>query len=483
MLIRDLAAVISQYHGSVDTGNFVVYTGNDSNNSYLTRLLTLPKAKIVIINSYDQPRQFNSTDQERYIILTTLPIFIDNTIMTFDTMTSKQPFVYNSGGVFKRIGTISQSRANNRAQTTMNKGIIYRAITNRNYNRLEKYNSDQLFYLPIFKYVIDLINRGLIPSQMIELFGNRKVTNTVKMLLEINAITPLIRGQMTVTDIGNFISKTDLSARNGATLQKWIETRLPVFPGVVVLTLIDSYDVTYFRFSRNRSRDIAKFKRKFGGDSDVETMINLWNQMMNDINGNYTNYKSIRTWCKNNFVDSDKMIDVVDRIVAIYEQIEQARPKTAQPFTSNGVITSLVPILNQTYRNQIMTWNSSASAITYTLNNQSYLLDKVNGVNNFVENTPSKMIGLVLGRTRTTNLILVGISAEVQSKSNVTVTTIADADLTTEQLLSDLSVTVVEESNLPSTGVEFPPLNEEEFPPITYGPNGFFAQMERKNAM
>lgn len=89
------------------------------------------------------------------------------------------------------------------------------------YNKLEQHRPPEIDRVPIYETVIELLDVGLVPEQVLIGVDPKRVVDAVSMLTKLG-MTTVVDGKRKVTDSGHFAPHFPLSARNAAFLWKWV---------------------------------------------------------------------------------------------------------------------------------------------------------------------------------------------------------------------------------------------------------------------
>lgn len=183
--------------------------------------------------------------------------------------------------------------------------------------------------------------------------------------------------------------------------------RNPIYPGLVICSIIDTYGPSYFwkpKKEKGQSRDDyknvvnahrAQYYDDLVGYSDMETYINLWNE--------YQKQKNIKSWVRNRSVNLKKfneLIKTINRSISICETYINGKIKVG-PFTTSGSISVARPILADVYKDNILTLKN----VNYVDKSfKTFILDSGDTVNNYDDDgKPHTLIPLVSTEIKSTS--------------------------------------------------------------------------------
>ena len=176
-----------------------------------------------------------------------------------------------------------------------------------------------------------------------------------------------------------------------------ILTTNPIFPGIVIASLIDSFDGSYFKLpfkSRNYTQSeynklLAEHKKKYFakyiGYNDLDTYLNMWSDYID-------NADRVDTWSDENSINYDKIfkliltINELSAILGSYFDIEVEEfdnvesVKIARPILASIYPTYIDPY-RKLYFNELKPF-------------EKYSLDKIESVNKMLEDPPLGVIAL-----------------------------------------------------------------------------------------
>jgi HrpA-like RNA helicase len=426
MLYTEAARVAAKLHQTtpVSTGHMLIFAPGaaevESIDASLRELLKNPVAgtTVTIIPAFAALKQedialiyHEAGPNERKIVIATniaeMSITIPDIGYVIDTMVEKRAETSQSGGFRLATHYISKDSAKQRAGRTgrTRPGVCYRLGTALLYASLEDHRPPEIERVPIYEVVMELLDVGLAPETVIQGIDPQRVIQAVQLLTRLGMITTTPTG-IAVTEMGHFAPKFHISVRNAAFLWKWIEAKYPIFPGIVAAVLIDSYGPSYFWIPRKKKEtdpeDYNEFVRahkekyfsKYLGYNDLETSLNMWNDLMETTGGINAQQRTIIQWARDNSINNKK----IRELLMIIQQCANAAAKEGHqvsiaPFTTNGVMTAARPILLSVYSDVTFIHRRDTTYFS-PITRSECRLDNRNSVNRLIENPPKGVIAL-----------------------------------------------------------------------------------------
>ncbi len=441
-LYNDIVKVIKNYNAKPTVrGHFLIFvTGRAEVELIKSKLGYLSKAIVLGVYSALPREEINKIFAEppqgiRKIVIATniaeTSITISNIGVVIDSMLERRVETSNSDGLRLKTHYISKSSAKQRTGRTGRTmdGESFRMMTQEKYNILEEQRPEEIEKIPIYRQIIDLLNIGLNPINILSssirpnyvptLKG--KIDNSIKLLKQLQ----LVDNSDKTTEIGKFISDFPLSVRNATILWHWISKKYPTFPGIVVVTLIDTYGPPYFwtpsTYAPNtsqRNNHIGQYFQKFRGISDVHTFLNIWSNLMNEIGGPaiFRQFRStIKNWSVTNSMNNKQIIEILNKVSTIINKLKQLRIPDYEigPFATNDVIKFIQPIAASVYSDMMMELkDKQGEQLIYkrVTTNDRFRLDSRNAVNDLNRKEFPTLIGLVTAQFERTNIITVALN-------------------------------------------------------------------------
>lgn len=431
-LYTEAARIANDIHRSTDvnTGHILIFAPGsaevESVTSSLKELLqkSAPDKITTLIPAFGALKQEDialiykaTAANERKIVIATniaeMSITIADVGYVIDTMVEKRAETSQSGGFRLTTHYISKDSAKQRAGRTgrTRPGVCYRLCTRALYDSLEEHRPPEIQRVPIYETVMELFDVGLNPETVIKELNPQRITQAIHLLQRLGMVTNTPTG-IGVTDMGHFAPKFHISVRNAAFLWNWIQNKYPIFPGIVTAVLIDSYGPSYFWIPRRKDMSLdeynvmvsehkIKYFSKYLGYNDLETSLNMWNDLMANTGGIRAVQRTIVKWARDNSINNKK----IRELLTIIEQCVNAATREGYdvqvaPFTTQGVMTAARPLLLSVYSD--MTFIHKRDIVYFSpITREEYRLDNRDAVNGMVQNPPKGVIALATAEIKT----------------------------------------------------------------------------------
>jgi HrpA-like RNA helicase len=353
----------------------------------------------------------------RKIIIATniaeMSITIENIGFVVDTMLEKRSETSFSGGFRLTTHYISKDSAKQRSGRTgrTRSGVSYRMCTLEKYESFEEHRPMEIDRVPIFELVMELLDIGLDPQEIITGTSKQRIQDSTTLLKRLELIK-MVDGKVHVTDLGHFAPQFQFSVKNATFLWKWIEAGHPVFPGIVVASLIDSYGPSYFWQPRKKpdmSIDVyntmikehrQRYFSRFIGYNDLETCLNMWRDLTSSLRGIVGDQRQIAQWAKENSMNNKKIKELLLIVNQTIGKLKNSIDIKIGPFTTEGVMKAARPILKIVYSDQILL-NKRGVNYVNPLTKEEYKLDNREALNMFIDKPPHGIIGLITAEIKT----------------------------------------------------------------------------------
>lgn len=193
----------------------------------------------------------------------------------------------------------------------------------------------------------------------------------------------------------------------------------PVGPGIAIAALIDSYTPSYFDLPRkDRNQSIQDYTKRiqekfaeFIGYNDLETCMNMWNQLI--IIAEKKDESALRTWVNQkslNYKKIKELLNLVDQITRTLMQMDY----TVQPgpFETRENMTLARPLLQSVYNDRVLLqarepgsyFNQKSPKDRYKLDNK--------GINQFYSKLPLGVIALVVTEIQHLKIITFAVDTD-----------------------------------------------------------------------
>ena len=295
-----------------------------------------------------------------------------------DDMLVKIAETSSTGGEKLTLTLISKAGSQQRRGRTGRTvpGQAYYLITKAQYEMLTPFIMREIDRIPIYEIVLQFIDAGLDTVEVLRINKNR-YNQAKRTLIDFKMIEE--EGQrLTVTEAGKFVSGITLGIHNAFMVYlgyqrfmgKWhtatdIDAEKILFRSIIALAcMVESYgpsymfvprkkrDETQVEYQARKDAHVSEYHDKFKGATDVHTFINIFWDMMTDINvakqhDKATNHKFthyVKEWSVNNSMNNKKLkefLTVMRDIESIIEsKIKELTLRDASPVSA---YTELLP--------------------------------------------------------------------------------------------------------------------------------------------
>lgn len=409
-LYDDTIKIIKNYRNSEINGNILILVPDMNKVKYIEEKLKYENIIGIkdIINEDDIKKLTEKDDKNKIIICNNINenIITNNNIqIVIDTLVTKSYKITMSGG--KRIvyQYISKLRSDQNITFLGRKmsGTYYRMCKKEFYENLVSIYLTEILKYPIYNEIMELINVGLDPKQILKDFIN--IDKDIELLKRLEMIE-----NNKITKIGELSLILPFGIRINAILGHCIEKNIPLFPCISILTMIDSYGPTYFWYPYKNPKienidynvmineHYETFFKQFIGYSQLHTLSNIWIKLMEDNNGMDGTLDEIVEWARIHSINIDKIIEVREMVEYIILLLNHLGYKIEiGPFTTNGIIDVLRPIINYVYSDNIyqLQNNNIIRNIYYDSNLNSYTIDNYEIPNMLEMNPPISIVSLL----------------------------------------------------------------------------------------
>jgi HrpA-like RNA helicase len=411
VMIKELSQVVSNFYKSTVEGDFLVILTKTYEVESLKQKLDLKSiASITITKKSDLNiiNEIHKIQDQRMIIITTNQfeplISLVHLGIIFETMYEKRVEINLMGGVRETVTQISKQTLKKYCRRISRNfpGMCYRMFTLDNFEKLNETPKREWTGYPIW-YEISQMKRKGIDAEIVLGEIIDKVKNSFDLLNAINLCTDYEEESCA------FANHLMLNPRNSLTLFKWIkETQNPVFPCIVAVCMLDCFNSLFFKYPRKDSKDISakynlilqehrqKFYIKYSGYSDLETLLNIWREMMSSVGGlDETPPGVFIKWAKDNSFDINKTMEIRTIVIKVVDILREMNNKVEiGPFDNKRVIEEIRPILAKTYNDKIVS-KKDKGYYYYDKNDQKYKIDNKHSVNMLLSRPPNSIINFL----------------------------------------------------------------------------------------
>lgn len=184
----------------------------------------------------------------------------------------------------------------------------------------------------------------------------------------------------------------------------------PIYQGIIIACLIDSFDLSqpYFRFPRKKQGAKAaetnkileghkkKYYSKYIGYNDLDTYLNMYNDLTLELSENGDSTDVLENWAKNNSINYSAIKSLTESVTITYNILEgffegQIIPVIIDVKESVNVAR---PILLKVYSDMTFIINKKNDSYYSPINKQEYFIDTQETVNKMINNKPPGIIAL-----------------------------------------------------------------------------------------
>lgn len=306
--ITHLISLVYKTHNSSIVGDFLIYAiRKKSVDKIIQKLKNVVDADIY--SSYDLNSNIYKPGNKRKIIVSgnlAKTSLTKNFGCIFDLMRETRIVPTLAGGYNETTEYISQRDADLRAK---NDSIVYRFISQETYKTLPEFTEELVYQIPLHHLMLDIYNKGLNPFEVLFNFDLEELNFMYNLFIKYN----LINSCHNVTKNGKFIRSLNLGIRPSILL---LENQN--YPTVVLSCLIDNFDIPFI-FNQgdkiNNYVHIKKYFNKFRGQSDVETLLNIWKSFKSN-----TETKDLKIWTDENYINYNYLKIVNKNVKKILEK-------------------------------------------------------------------------------------------------------------------------------------------------------------------
>ncbi len=433
-LLTDILKAIIAFHQSEIEGHFLVFLAGKAEIERIIKELQVIGDGSILLPAYSslpstelaKIYQETNSDKRKIILATNMAetsITIPDVGLVIDSMTENRSETSTTGGFRLALHYISEQSAKQRKGRTgrTRPGVVYRMCTGQFYLGLALQRPEEIYRIPIHTTIIELLDAGLDPAQILTKIETQSIQESMTRLQQLNLVE-----DSAVTEAGHFVTRFPLGIRIGTILWRWKEAGYPLYPGVVLCSLIDSYGPSYFwyppqkigmdnkEYETERANHTLKYFRPLAGRSDVGTLLNMWENMTGSTGGVFGPgiAKLIKQWAVSHSINNRKINEAVDIVRRSTKALQNMGLEVEEgPFTPENVTKALRPIAADIYSDLIMTKGQykTNGCYRHQATKQVYYLDRRQAVNNLAADYPPQIIPLVLAeisRTTTTSRII-----------------------------------------------------------------------------
>lgn len=415
---NDLIDLVHKVHNSDVSGDFLIFTIKPYIQEIIENLQNIiSNAKFYSSENIDA-NMYNPTNERKIIVASDLAktsLSLNSISVIFDTMIERRLVQTITGGAKIRTEYISKRDAELRAR---NNCIVYRFISEKEYNDLEPFTEEIIFRTPLHHVMLDIYKYNLNPFEVLpdlekmnfifNLFHkygildfNNKITKKGKLLRKL----PFgIRNSLLCLENNS----SNISSRNSSNISSRNS-----YPTVVLASCIENHTKYTIDIETKIDYGVENLKHfqifeKFRGFTDAETVLNIFTESSEETketNKNleeFSENKNLEDWCYNNYIQYDYLKNVyssVDKVCKILN---------ISPINFNVVdsLLSINDLIEKLYSDRKLFLQTDSTIYTlYTdENNEIYNIDP-NAINLISIKRPNVIYGLILSSLEETKSV------------------------------------------------------------------------------
>jgi len=315
---------------------------------------------------------YNPTETRKIVVATNIAessITIPDLVAVIDTLKCKEATATRSGAIRLETVIITKDSAQQRLGRVGRTcpGKCYRLINNMAYDRLDEHRQPEIERLPLHNTVMELLQAQINPTEVICGIDPYRVIESIGMLTRLGMVEEKDSKDQ-VTECGQFAPSVPLGVRNAAFLWRWIKLGYPLYPGIVIASIIDTHSAGFFFIPRKPknldmsdypdfcNKHIEKIFNRWIGETPLHTYLNMWRALMNQIGrGHYQFIKdpytyNYRRWSRDNSTNYKQLNDLVSTVSQVYRVTNsQFKHVDVLLFDTDSMIAKAVPILQDIY--------------------------------------------------------------------------------------------------------------------------------------
>jgi HrpA-like RNA helicase len=392
-LLTDMAAAVLEHNSRLlvapdKTSKWMVFCPGTNEVEKIVQILTLAELpNVTILPAYSslQREQIDKIFEvpelgTRTIIVATniaeASITVDGLDGVFDTMLEKVQETAASGGSRLVLQNVAKSSADQRKGRTgrTNPGFCYRLITEEGYMKLKAQREREIFRVPLINVVIEMLDVGIDPT---EIFTGRILEKKVRKTFADLKDLGMIDRKKNVTDKGHFAPEFPLSVYGSALIWEWTKlskkdgSKYPVFPAVVVASLIDCYGPSYLFYPKKeydqsdaeyrKLTDLhyKKYFKMYQSDTDLEVLLSLWNTVCGHFQTIVPNKAELAKWSNAYSLNNKKMAELFNIIKQSCLSLSRLNYDVVLgTFSEKNVIKLITPLLEDVYKNNVFLYQA-----------------------------------------------------------------------------------------------------------------------------
>jgi HrpA-like RNA helicase len=418
-IVKDTVNLVYELSSSIEGDMLIFTSGTLQIENLVSKLLELNMKHVEILPAHqdlikeDIDRIYTRTGKKKKIIvadsLAETTFTLDKLEIIIDLMMCYRKELSLTGGQRYHKRYISQSQADLRSSRggKYTSTISYRMMSQELFNRLLNTIEPEIYRTPLHWIMLELIQNRIDPYKVLDIFDKGVLDRMYKLILDLGLVNTAGR----ISPAGKFTLKIPYGVRQATTLYQWIEKEYPPYPAIVILSLIDAYNRSYYIYPfRTNDTSHAEYNlellehRKtyfepFVGKSDVHTYCNIWTVMMDEIGGSEVPSSDIHDWCENNYIRYENMSEAISLNRTIVDILNKDLSSKIEigPFDTDNLLDLLTPILAYIYKDRKLTYDNRTEIIVRYIDSKGeyYKIDSINGINTVDADIPEIVYGLI----------------------------------------------------------------------------------------
>ena len=423
-MTSDISDLIYRLHYSSLKGDILVFAiGEGQIKSILRKLREMNLSNVDLLSSDNIDKLYGNVSSKRRIIISSdlaeTGITLNNIGAIVDPLIEARPDLSLTGGYRYPLCYVTQNKADIRARRG---GItipttVYRMMTKSKYDNLSENLNDEIFRLPTHYTMLEIMKHGLDPFVILDMFPKKQLEYTYNLMIRLG----IINFNNSITDMGEFVQTIPFGIRQASILWKYsrIEDK-SIFPIILVLAMIDNFSTTSYylypereekvetryQYNTRRLNHKDEYFMPFSGDDDVETYLNIWDQIISDISFTSTD-EDLKKWCKDNSFNFYMLRDVktLAQNVMHILTLKNGLGINTNKFNVDEVLNNeyyLYEVISNIYSDRIFKLNLDKQVVTNYLDSDdnNYSIDSEN-INNIREDKPLHIVALIVSRFNT----------------------------------------------------------------------------------
>lgn len=292
---------------------------------------------------------------KKIVISSITSITLDNIEIIIDTLREVKHELTLTGGSRVKEGYVSKDMADIRAKKAgrYRSAVVYRLVDSLVYDSLPDSSKEEIYRIPLYKIILELMEEQ-IPLQVLDMIPSEELEYNLYLINFLKVTEPEVR---------RFVHDSPLGIRQAVSLWYWIREGYPCYPALAILSMIDNFssESLYLYPLRDETLSTAEYNLvklshyqtyflPLAGPDDLTTYTNIWVSLLNDLEGDLgtdSDSDSVKRWCQDNSINYTIISEVL-------KTIKMVKDCPVVPFTTNGLIERLAPILKAVYSDRLM---------------------------------------------------------------------------------------------------------------------------------